>query len=257
MPSVVSRFPSGLTSNSPGNLWGDYEWPGAHDFYEYKNDFSVYAAGDWLVTSTNSGTSALTDGEGGLLLLTTGGTSTNYQAMELVKKSFYMVTGYRHWFWINFNLSDILHTLFLAGWVDTLAGPMAPGSGIYFSKLDASATLNIILNNAGTKTTIAVGTIAAATNYTVGWYYDGRSTPTLNVFSSIGLTVPVLSQGNQVYGGRLVASIGANSPTNTSLANLPAATIGHTLGFGITTGASAAHTNTVDYVGAASQVNRF
>lgn len=257
MPLTPTRFPSGLTSNQPGNLWGDYEWPGAHDFYEYKNDFTTYAAGDWAVTSTNSGASALADGEGGLLVQTTGVTTTNYQANETVAKTFYMVTGYRHWFWINFNLSDVAHTLLLAGWVDTLSGPMTPGSGVYFSKTDASTTLNIILNNAGTKTTVAVGTIAAATAYTVGWYYDGKSTPTLSVFSSIGLTLPVVSQGVPVYGGKLVTSIGANSPTNTSLANLPAANVGHRLAFGITTGAGAAHTNTVDFVGGASQVNRF
>jgi hypothetical protein len=257
MGGAVSRLTNGISTAMPDGLWGDYRWPGAHDFYEYKNDFSTYAAGDWTVTSTNSGTSALADGEGGLLVQTTGATSTNYQANQLAAKSFYMVTGYRHWFWMNFNLSDIAHTLLLAGWVDTLAGPMTPASGVYFSKTDASATLNIILNNAGTKTTVAVGTIAAATAYTVGWYYDGKSTPTLSVFSTIGQTLPVKIQGHQVYGGQIVASIGANSPTNTSLANLPAATIGHTMAFGITTGASAAHTNTVDYVGSASMVNRF
>jgi hypothetical protein len=251
MPNRVSRLPNGISTAVPGSLFSDYQWPGPADLYEYKNDFSTYAAGDWTVTSTNSGTSALADGEGGLLVQTTGATSTNYQANQLTKKSFYFKTGYRHWFWINFNLSDTAHTLLLAGLVDTLAGPMTPASGVYFSKTDASTTLNLIMNSASTTTTTAVGTIAAATNYTVGWYYDGKSTPSLYVFSSIGLTSPTLYEHSIQYnGGGLAAVI-------TDMTNLPAATVGHTLGFGITTGASAAHTNTVDYVGAASQVNRF
>ncbi len=96
MAGAVSRLPSGISTAMPDGLWGDYRWPGAHDFYEYKNDFSTYAAGDWTVTSTGAGASALADGEGGLLVQTTGATSTNYQANQLASKSFYMVTGYRH-----------------------------------------------------------------------------------------------------------------------------------------------------------------
>jgi hypothetical protein len=190
--------------------------------------------------------------------MTTGGTSTNYQANQLAAKSFYFTTGYQHWFNISFNLSDVAHTLFLAGWVDTLAGPMTPGSGVYFSKTDASTTLNLILNNAGTKSTITVGTIAAATSYSVGWYYDAKTTPTLYVYSSIGLTLPVLWEyTRQFQGGIAQTSAGTNVASGIDLTNLPAATVGHTLGFGITTGASAAHTNTVDYINSASEVNRF
>jgi hypothetical protein len=168
-----------------------------------------------------------------------------------------MVSGYRHWFWINFNLSDTAHTLLLAGLVDTLAGPMTPSKGVYFSKTDSSTTLNLILKGTGT-TTISVGTIAAATAYTVGWYYDGKSSPTLWIYSTIGQTLPLLWEHSVQYqGGLVVAAAGAQAASGVDLTNLPASTQALTLGFGLTTGASAAHTNTVDYVGAASQVNRF
>ena len=120
--------------------------------------------------------------------------------------------------------------------------------------------LNLILNNATVKTTIAVSTIAASTAYTVGWYYNASPNPTLYVYSSAGLTLPALweYQTQSVPGGVRVASIGANSATNTALlANLPAATVGHTMGFGITTGTNSAHTLTIDHVMSASAVNRF
>lgn len=259
-PLDVSRFPGGVSTVIPQSLFGQLPIPSPFTVYEYHNDFSTYAAGDWVVTTTNSGTSALTDGEGGKLLLTTGATGTNYQANELAKLSYYFTTGYRHWFEINFKLSDTAHTLFQAGWVDTLAGPMAPASGVYFEKTDTSTTLNLILNNATVKTTIAVSTIAASTAYTVGWYYNASPNPTLYVYSSAGLTLPNLweSQVQSVPGGVRVASIGANSATNTALlANLPAATVGHTMGFGITTGTNSAHTLTIDHVMSASAVNRF
>ena len=255
--STPTRFPDGVTTAGPQQLFSDYQWHQPFDQYEYRNDFSTYAAGDWTVTSTNSGTSALADGEGGWLVQTTGATTTNYQANQLTNLSFYMVTGYRHWFQISFKVGDTAHTALQMGWVDTLAGPLTAGSGIYFEKADTSTTLNLILNNAGTKTTVGVSTIAASTWYSVGWYYDGKSNPTLYVFSSAGLALPYNVQGRQVYGGALVKTIGANSSSNTSLANLPAATVGHTLGFGLSTGTNTAHTLTVDHIMGCSAVNRF
>src|SRR5690349_5242710 len=169
-----------------------------------------------------------------------------------------MVTGYRHWFGINFKIGDTAHTAFQAGWIDTLAGPLTPGSGIYFEKADTSTTLNLILNNASTKTTIAVGTLAASTYYSVGWYYNGASNPTLYVYSSIGLTLPYLwEQQQQFQGGVRVAAAGANASSGVALTNLPAATVGHTMGFGLSTGTNTAHTFYVDHVFSGSAVNRF
>ena len=259
MPTEVSRFPSGISTVPPGSLLSQYPNPSPIQTYTYFNDFSTYAAGDWTVTSTNSGTSALDDGEGGILKLTTGATATNYQANQLTKLSYYFTTGYRHWFEINFKLGDVAHTAFQAGWVDTLAGPLTPGSGVYFSKTDASTTLNLILNNASATTTIAVGTIAASTYYTVGWYYNAAASPTMYVYSSIGLSLPYLWETQQQFqGGVVVATIGANSAANpTLLANLPAATVGHTIGFGLSTGTNSAHTLFCDHIMSASAVNRF
>ncbi len=262
-PLDVSRFPGGVSTVIPQSLFGQLPIPSPFTVYEYHNDFSTYAAGDWTVTSTNSGTSALTDGEGGVLLLTTGSSSTNYQANQLTNLSYYFTTGYRHWFEISFKLSDTAHTLFTAGWVDTLAGATknTPGSGVYFTKTDASTTLSLVLNNAGTTTSYTVGTIAASTFYTVGWYYNAAASPTMYVYSSIGLTLPNLWEGQvqSVPGGVRVAAIGANSGAGntTLLTNLPAATVGHTMGFGITTGTNSAHTLQVDHVLSASAVNRF
>jgi hypothetical protein len=257
MPLTPSRVTSGISTATPIGVLANLPIPAPTNLYGYYTDFSTYLSGEWTVTSINSGTTALTDGEGGFALQTTGATSTNYQANELVAKSFYFKTGFQKWFTYSFNLSDTAHTLMLAGLVDTLSGPMTPSKGVYFSKTDASTTLNLILKGAGT-TTIAVGTIAAATQYSVGFYYDARSTPTLYVYSSIGTTLPVLYEyTNPIVGGLVTTSAGNNASSGTLLTNLPTATDALKIGFGITTGANAAHTNTVDYIGAWSEVQRF
>jgi len=62
---------------------------------------------------------------------------------------------------------------------------------------------------------------------------------------------------SQVYGGLVATSASANAPSGIDLTNLPTSTDGLRLGFGITTGANAAHTNIVDYIGAWSEASRF
>lgn len=258
---VPQRSPSGVcTQPFPGNtcLWGDYVAPCPVDTYNYFNDFSTYAAGDWTVTTTG-GSSALTPGNGGFLLQTTGAASGNTQANEQVSTplNFIVATPQRYWFAINFQMSSVGTTTFLAGWVNTLAA-MAPTSGVYFSKVSGSQTLNIILNKGGVTTTVAVGTIAAATPYTIGWYYDARSTSTLFVYSTIGLTLPYTRQGTyQIFGGAPVVSIGGNSAANPSLANLPLPATALKLGYGVQPNSAASITGTYDYVFTASQINRF
>lgn len=257
MPLVPQRAKNGInTAARPNDLFGDYSWPGPVDLYEYKNDFSTYAAADWTVSTTNSGTTALTNGNGGLLLQTTGATSTNYQSNYLTTTSFAFTPGYRTWFWINVALSDVAtHNFFQAGLVDTLSTNATPGQGVYFSKLDASSTVSLVLNKSGTKTTVTVGTMVINTATTLGFYYDGRAVPTLYAYSSIGLTANTAFGPDPVFGGARVIAFGANSAN--ALTNLPLAATGLTLGFGITTGASVAKTATIDYVGAGMQLARF
>ncbi len=268
------RYPQGMTDQPyPGNtcLWGDYPTRCPVTISEYHSDFYTYAAGDWTVTTAGSGTTAIAGGNGGNIIQTTGTVSGQTQANQLVGTplNFIIATPpQRKWFWINFNLSDATNPVFLAGWVNSLAA-MAPTSGVYFSKVTTSTTLNFIINNGGATTTVPVGTLVAATTYTVGWYYDSHAlqnvpggvpgTPgTIYIFSTIGLTLPYTRQGTwQVFGGTPVASIGANSNAFPSLANLPAPATALTMGFGLQTQAASAKTNTVDYVGTASYISRF
>jgi hypothetical protein len=259
MPLVPQRARNGINTGSrPGDLFGDYQWPAPIDQYEYRTDFSTYAAGDWTVATTNSSTSALTAGNGGLLIQTTGATSTNYHSNYLASTSFAFTPGYRTWFWINVKLSDVAtHCLWQAGLVDTLSTNAVPTHGVYFSKPDASAAVTLVLNKNTTKTTIAVGTMVIATAHTLGYYYDGKQTPTLYIYSSIGMTANTAFGLDPVYGGRPVVAAGVNAVSGNLLTNLPLTTTGLTVGFGLTAGESVAKTATYDYVGAAMQVARF
>lgn len=247
MPVPV-RYPSGVATSPPKFLYGNFPAPTPPRVAQYFNDFSTYAAGDWTVTAS-TGTTALTSGAGGKIIQSTAASNNDVQANEQVTTSWQFIAGAQLWFNINVALSDATSSLFLAGLANTFA-TMAPTDGVYFSKAAASTTLNLIVRKASTSTTIAVGTMANATAYSLGFYYDGKESPTLYVYSSIGL--PANNAFGQPYypGGVVVAAAGAESAN--VLTNLPTAAL--TLGFGVKAGAVAIKTSTVDYVLAAQEV---
>jgi hypothetical protein len=264
MPVPV-RFPSGVATSPPGFLFGNLGIPTPAYYYQYFNDFSTYAAGDWTVTTGGTGTSALTDGLGGKLIQTTNTTAADFQANQLTKKSFSTQSGQDIWFGINFELSAGGSTgatgpAFVAGLGDTFAGGATgpTNGGIWFKKAAGSTTLNLLVTASSTTTTIPVGTLAAATPYTVGYYYNGSAaTPTLYVFSTIPYADGSVTKP-QVYapgGSQLVAT--AYSGGTYTLANLPVAATLMTMGFGIQGGTTAAQTSTVDYVFAGQTINRY
>ncbi len=265
MPVPV-RFPSGVATTSPGNLFANLGIPTPAFYYQYFNDFATYAAGDWTVTTGGTGTSALTDALGGKILLTTSSVAADFQGNQLVKKSFGFEAGADVWFGINFSLSAGGSTgatgpAFLAGLGNTFAngatGPTA--GGVFFKKAAGSTTLNLLIEgDTGTTTTVPVGTLAAATAYTVGYYYNGSAgTPTLYVYSTIPYVANSLTKP-YTYGpgGSFVVATAYSGGTYT-LANLPGVSTLLTMGFGIATGTTAAQTNTVDYVFAGQTVNRY
>ncbi len=265
MASPPVRYPSGVATSPPGFLFGNLGIPTPAYYYQYFNDFSTYAAGDWTVTTGGTGTSALTDALGGKIIQTTSTVAADFQANQLTKKSFAFETGADVGFGINFALSAGGSTgatgpAFVAGLGDTFAGGATGPTvgGVWFKKAAGSTTLNLLITASSTTTTIAVGTLAAATAYTVGYYYSGSApVPTLYVFSTVPYADSSVTKP-QVYapGGNQLIATAYSGGTNT-LANLPATSTLMTMGFGIATGTTAAQTNTVDYVFAGQSVNRY
>lgn len=109
MPVVsapATRETSGISTSAVNWLFGNYPFPTPPRLNEYFNDFNTYAAGDWTVTTGSTGSVGLTDGNGGLLLISSAGATNDIQAIQLVPKSFAFTTGSQMWFACNINLSS-------------------------------------------------------------------------------------------------------------------------------------------------------
>ena len=223
----VSRYPNGLTTASKAAPMGDFILPDFTKAHIFQEDFDKYVAGDWTVTKTGLATEALTDADGGRLLVTTTNVAGDNSFSQKVGESFLFETGKKLWFDCLFQTSDSSATDIVLGLQITDTTPLDVTDGVFFLKADGSTTVNLLVEKNNTATTTAVTTaLASATDTRLSFYYDGKSS--IKAF---------------VDGVHVATSVTTNLPDDEVL----------TVSFGIQTGAAAAKTLTIDYIVAAKE----
>lgn len=179
-----SRFPNGLTNVGKSNPLGMYGAPDPTKWHTYFTDFDTYAAAEWTITAIGTGSSALTDIDGGALLITNSAADNDGRQHQKVGESFLLAAGKRALFKTRFKVSDATQSDLLIGLAvtdTTLLGATAGAGvtdGIFFAKDDGAATLNFYCQkNATTGQTSASGvaTLVDDTFITASWDWDGVS----------------------------------------------------------------------------------
>ena len=144
----------------------------------YKDDFDVYAAGDWTISEENgSGSTALIDGAGGRLLVTTGATDNDDRGHQLVGESFAMAQDKPLWFEMSATTGDATECDLLLGIakLDTTLWT-AYVVGLLFGKDDGDRIVDYHCINT-TDVTASTGVqITADTFNRYGIYWDGNGT---------------------------------------------------------------------------------
>lgn len=227
-----TRFPSGIsTASRNSGLW-NAGFPDPTKWHVFFDDFDTYTVADWTITTTEAGagsaTEALTDVDGGALLITNDAADNDADFFQKVGESFLMEAGKKAFFKARFKVSDATQSDFVMGLQITDTTPLDATDGIYFMKDDGDALLDVYCRkNATTGSTSATGihTVVSDTFLTVGWYYDGKSS--LQYFV------------NDAHLGTLDAS--STYLPDTEL----------TVSFGIVNGEAVAKTMTLDYILAA------
>lgn len=225
--AAPTRFPGGLTTANPNSTLGMYGLPDPTGWHEYFNDFVTYVAGDWTITATGAGTVALTDINGGAILITNAAADNDAQYLQKKGESFLMQSGKPAFFKARFKVSDATQSDFVMGLQVTDTTPLDATDGIYFQKDDGSATITAYCRKDATtgSTSLATTALVSDTFIVLGWYYDGKSEVVVFV--------------DDVKIGTLDAS--ATYLPDTEL----------TVSFGVQNGEAVAKTMTLDYVLAA------
>jgi hypothetical protein len=220
---TTTRFPNGVTNVGEQSLFAELGQPAATIFHTYFEDFDYYTAGDWTVTETDAGaTQALTDGDGGLLLITNTAADNDLVSLQKKGESFRFESGKALFFEARFKVSDATQSDVVIGLQITDTTPLDVSDGVFFIKADGAATDNFLVEKNNTATTASsIATMANDTYIRLGFYYDGSSAVQYFV--------------NGTYTG---SSVTTNLPDDEDM----------TITIAIQNGEAAAKTMTVDYV---------
>lgn len=175
--AAPTRFPSGVTNAAPGSALAQYGLPDPSSWHTYFNDFDTYTAAEWVVTEVGTATQALTDADGGVLLVTNAAADDDSSFSQKVGESFLLQAGKKAVFKARFKVNLATESDFVIGLQITDTTPLDVTDGVYFRKDDGDALLDIVCRkDATTGSTSATGiaTVAADTYLTVAWYYDGK-----------------------------------------------------------------------------------
>jgi hypothetical protein len=240
--SSPTRFLSGVATVPASQPLGNYPFPDPFhtsgtsglDAVSYANDYFTVGTTtlDYVITGTSS-TFAITDGVGGVALVTPGG-ATTVTTVAGAHNGFQFVAGNKFWYVARVNPAAVSGTKsFLFG---LQTGTSATSTdGIWFTKPASSTSVNLVSRVGSTSTTIATGvaTAAAGAWLDVAFYYDGTD---LLVYASDSLVARISSP-----------TIGASATTLTNALLTPVYQV---------TPTATTDTLSIDYVLAAQEVSR-
>lgn len=179
----VTRLPFGVGTVAPTDPLANFGMPDPTKWHVWFDDFDEYVAADWTVTEVGVATQALTDGNGGLLLVTNAAADNDSSQNQKVGESFLLASGKKALFKARFKVSDVTQSDLLIGLAvldTTLLGATAGDGvtdGVFFQKDDGAATLDVYLQKnttTGQTSATSIATLVADTFVTVAWYYDGK-----------------------------------------------------------------------------------
>lgn len=225
MPNPV-RYTAGVNSAVKGSVLWTLPTLDPTKLHTYFNDFDTYVVGDWTITTTEAGagsaTEALTNEDGGVLLITNDAADNDADFFQKVGESFKFEANKKLWFKSRFKVSDATQSDFVIGLQITDTTPLDVTDGVFFQKDDGDANLDFYVekNNTASSAT-ALATVSNDTYLTVGFYYNGVDKVEYYV--------------NDVLKGSLAVT---NLPDDEEL----------TVSFGIQNGEAVAKTMSMDYI---------
>jgi hypothetical protein len=179
--AAPKRFTSGVTNVASDKTMGQYIAidPTAQD--EFYDNFYIYVAANWTLTTTEGGTGSATeavaDEDGGVLLVTNAAGDNDHDFFQTLDEVVTLETGKKNWFRSRFKVSDATQSDFVCGLQVRDTTPLAVSDGVWFQKDDGDTNLDFHVAKASSQSSqTSVGTVADDTYLTTGFYFDGGTT---------------------------------------------------------------------------------
>lgn len=232
----TTNFPNGVTNVGTLNTGAtttlqSYVAQDPSRVHQWFDDFDDYVAGNWTITETGTGTRAVGNIDGGVLVITNAAADNDCNFLQWsgatnasTVETWTWESTQAMWFKARFKVSDATQSDFVMGLQITDTTPLDAADGLFFQKDDGSTALYFTAIKTGVGSTVvsSLATIADNTYFTCGFWWD-----------------PVLGVLTLYYNGNPVGSI-------SSTTNFPTRTL--TLSFGIQNGEGAAKSMSVDFI---------
>lgn len=175
---MTTHFQNGITNIAKSDPLGDLKTVSPLLYHTFFEDFDYFNAGNWTITETGAGgTTALTDENGGVVLLTTDVLDNDNQFVQKVGESFLLNPAKKFFFQARIANSKATESDVVIGLQTTDTTPLDVTDGIYFLKADGSTAFGLVSRKdatTGSTTVASVATSVAATYLTLGFSYDGK-----------------------------------------------------------------------------------
>lgn len=251
VPSQVpARFPSGVSTDYPWGVLGNYGLPDPMNYGTWFDEFMIKES-TYTTTATGNGTAAITANTNanamGEILFTTNSSApagSDLVSIQLAANPWLLQAGKKAFFGTRIKLSSATNAAFRVGMFPTGTTPFTGNltNALYFDKATGSLTnINMVNVSGGTAVTTAVPTsaytLANATYLDLGWYLDRNGDLTGFVGAQLFGWLPQSGTGS---------SVGGRGPVCRSAAiTLPAAAMN--MGLAVQSGTAASSTMTVDF----------
>jgi hypothetical protein len=180
---TTTNLPDGVTNVTEQSTLGTYIMPDPTSCHTWFDDFDDYVAAEWVITETGSGSRAVGNIDGGVLVVTNAAADNDANRFQwsgdtsaAVVETFKFEAGKPLWMKARFKVSVAAQNDVMIGLYITDTDPIGGVSdGVYFRSVDESAVMSLVVEKNGTETVTTAGTLANDTYVNVGWYYDGGS----------------------------------------------------------------------------------
>lgn len=233
LATQMARFAPGIGTVAENNILADFGLPDPTRWISHFEDFTQggFLATDYTTTAVGTGTTAIGDGNGGTLVVTTSAASGDSRYAQKIGRNMLLTTGKKAFFKARLALDNVLTSSMIVGLQLNDTTPKDATDGIYFFKNSANAVDFFVRSNATTGSRSATGVATMVNNVFMefGWAWDGIDT----VYYSI----------DGVVRGSLLTTGAVNA--------LPDALL--SMSFGVETNTTVLRTMTVDYLFAAEE----
>ena len=191
---MSTNFPDGVTNVATTTTLGSFLAPDPTRLHTWFDDFDQYTAADWTITEAGTGTRAVGNLDGGVLVITNGATDDNANFLQWsgntsgsTVETFRWAANKAMWFKARLKISDAIESDLVIGLQITDTTPLDVTDGLFFIKSDGSAALTFRAEKNDTASTVTTATLANDTYFTVGFAYlptgdDSTAGPILNVY---------------------------------------------------------------------------